>query len=134
MSESRPETLGQMIEHAKQHVQTLPAERVAAEIEAGGVLLIDVREEDERLLEGSLPNAIHVPRGMLELSADPASPLYRQEFNPEGRLILYCSSGSRSALGAYTLLQMGYENVADLEGGMMAWKREGYPVEMVGFG
>ena len=93
-----------------------------------------MREEDERLLEGALPNAIHVPRGMLELSADPASPLCREEFDPGGRLILYCSSGSRSALGAYTLKRMGYEKVAHLEGGMMAWKRHGRSVEVVAFG
>ena len=134
MSESRPDTVARMVAEAKEHVESLPVERVAAEIEGGGVVIIDVREEDERLLEGALPNAMHVPRGMLELSADPDSPLYREEFDPEGRLILYCSSGSRSALGAYTLQRMGYGNVAHLDGGMMEWKRDGRRVEMVGFG
>jgi len=123
-----------MVAEAKEHVENLPGERVAAEIEGGSVIIIDVREEDERLLEGALPNAMHVPRGMLELSADPDSPLYREEFDPGGRLILYCSSGSRSALGAYTLQRMGYGNVAHLDGGMMEWKRDGRRVEMVGFG
>ncbi len=133
MSDLRPDTVARMAAEAKEHVETLPVERVAAEIEGGEALLIDVREEDERLLEGALPNAMHVPRGMLELSADPASPLHREEFDPEGRLILYCSSGSRSALGAYTLKRMGYENVAHLKGGMMGWKRDQRPVEIVGF-
>jgi rhodanese-related sulfurtransferase len=134
MSESRPDTVARMVAEAREHVESLPVERVAAEIEGGGVIIIDVREEDERLLEGALPNAMHVPRGMLELSADPDNPLYREEFEPEGRLILYCSSGSRSALGAYTLQRMGYGNVAHLDGGMMEWKRDGRRVEMVGFG
>ena len=134
MSESRPDTVARMVAEAKEHVESLPVERVAAEIEGGGVVIIDVREEDERLLEGALPNAMHVPRGMLELSADPDSPLNREEFDPEGRLILYCSSGSRSALGAYTLQRMGYGNVAHLDGGLMEWKRDGRRVEMVGFG
>ena len=74
MSDLRPDTVARMVVEAKEHVETLPVERVAAEIEGGEALLIDVREEDERLLEGALPNAMHVPRGMLELSADPASP------------------------------------------------------------
>lgn len=119
MSEShpRPDTVARMVAEANEHVENLSAERVAAEIEGGDVILINVREEDERLLEGAIPNALHVPRGMLELSADPASPLHREEFDPEGRLILCCSSGSRSALGAYTLKRMGYENVAHLKGG-----------------
>ena len=132
-SHPRPDTVARMVAEANEHVENLSAERVAAEIEGGDVILIDVREEDERLLEGAIPNALHIPRGMLELSADPASPLHREEFDPEGRLILYCSSGSRSALGAYTLKRMGYENVAHLKGGMMLWKRDQRPVEIVGF-
>jgi len=132
-SHPRPDTVARMVAEANEHVENLSAERVAAEIEGGDVILIDVREEDERLLEGVIPNALHIPRGMLELSADPASPLHREEFDPEGRLILYCSSGSRSALGAYTLKRMGYENVAHLKGGMMLWKRDQRPIEVVGF-
>jgi rhodanese-related sulfurtransferase len=134
MSESRPDYVARMVAEAKEHVESLPVERVAAEIEGSGVIIIDVREEDERLLEGALPNAMHVPRGMLELSADPDSPRYREEFDPEGRLILYSSSGSRSALGAYTLQRMGDGTVAHLDGGMIEWKRNGRRVEMVGFG
>jgi rhodanese-related sulfurtransferase len=135
VSESHPrlDTVARMVAEANEHVENLSAERVAAEIEGGDVILIDVREEDERLLEGAIPNALRIPRGMLELSADPASPLHREEFDPEGRLILYCSSGSRSALGAYTLKRMGYEHVAHLKGGMMGWKRDQRPVEIVGF-
>ncbi len=66
---------------------------------------------------------LHVPRGMIELSANPTSPLHRQELDPERRIIVYCSSGSRSALAADTLQMMGYENVAHLEGGMMRGRR-----------
>jgi rhodanese-related sulfurtransferase len=70
-----------MVAEAKERVENLSTERVAAEIKTGETtLIIDVREEDERLLEGAIPKAVHVPRGMLELSADPASPLYRAEF------------------------------------------------------
>ena len=133
MSDLRPDTVARMVAEAKEHVETLPVERVAAEIERGEALLIDVREEDERLLEGALPNAMHVPRGMLELSADPASPLHREEFDPEDRLILYCSSGGRSALGAYALKRMDCAKVAHLDGGIMQWKRDGRLVEMIGF-
>ena len=56
MSDSRPDTVARMVAEAKEHVENLPVERVAAEIEGGGVIIIDVREEDERLLEGALPN------------------------------------------------------------------------------
>jgi rhodanese-related sulfurtransferase len=100
MSEIQPKTVKQLIAEARGRVENLSVEQAAAEIEGGDVTLVDVREEDERFLEGAISGSFDVPRGMLELSADPASPLYRQEFNPEGRVIVYCSSGSRSALGA----------------------------------
>ena len=104
------------------------------EIEGGDTILIDLREDDERFLEGTIPNSLHVPRGMIELSADSTSPLHRQELDPERRIIVYCSSGSRSALAADALLGMGYKDVAHLEGGMMAWKADKRPVEEVRFG
>ena len=63
MSESRPDTVARMVAEAKEHVENLPGERVAAEIEGGGVIIIDVCEEDERLLEGALPNAMRMCLG-----------------------------------------------------------------------
>ena len=71
---------------------------------------------------------------MIELSADPTSPLHRHELDPGRRIIVYCSSGSRSAPAADTLQRMGYKEVAHLEGGMMAWKEDKRPVEEVRFG
>jgi rhodanese-related sulfurtransferase len=131
---SRPKTVEQMVAEAKERVQNLSVEEVTDEIDGGDVLLVDLREDDERLLEGAIPDSMHVPRGMVELSADPASPLHREEFDPERRVIVYCSTGSRSALAADTLREMGYENVAHLKGGMMAWKQADRDVETIGFG
>ena len=134
MSGSRLKTVRQMVAEARERIQSLSVEEVASEIEAGDVLLVDLREDDERILEGTIPGSMHVPRGMIELSADPTSPLHRREFDPERRVIVYCSSGSRSALAADTLQGMGYEDVAHLEGGLMAWKQDKGPVEGVSFG
>ena len=134
MPEPHPKTVEQMVAEAEGRVENLPVDLAAAEIEDGSATLIDVREDDERLLEGAIPGAVHVPRGMLELAADPASPLHREELDPTLRVILYCSSGSRSALAADTLGLMGYANAAHISGGMMAWKRDGHPVEEIGFG
>jgi rhodanese-related sulfurtransferase len=131
---SRLKTVKQMVAEARERTQSLSAEEVATEIESGDALLVDLREEDERFLEGAIPSSMHVPRGMIELSADPTSPLHREEFDPERRIIVYCSSGSRSALAADTLQGMGYEDVAHLEGGMMAWKEDKRAVEEVRFG
>jgi rhodanese-related sulfurtransferase len=66
---------------------------------------------------------------MLEFYADPTSPYHRAEFEPARRLILHCAAGGRSALAADTLQQMGYTDVAHLDGGFTAWKQAGRPVE-----
>ena len=50
-------------------------------------------------------------------------------FAPNGRMILHCASGGRSALAVETLKTMGYANVAHLDGGFNAWKAAGHPVE-----
>src|SRR3712207_157462 len=134
MSEQRLKTVKQMVAEARERIHALSVEQVATEIEEGDALLVDLRENDERFLEGTIPNSLHVPRGMIELSVDPTSPFYRREFDPERRVIVYCFSGSRSALAADTLQGMGYEDVAHLEGGMMAWKEDKRAVEEVRFG
>ena len=59
---------------------------------------------------------------LLEFKADPDSPVYENDLNPEDRLILYCGTGGRSALAAKTLFDMGYRDVSSLAGGYAAWK------------
>jgi rhodanese-related sulfurtransferase len=66
---------------------------------------------------------------MLEFYADPSSPYHMDAFDSEKRIILQCAAGGRSALAADTLQQMGFQNVANLDGGFTAWKEAGQPVE-----
>jgi rhodanese-related sulfurtransferase len=82
---------------------------------------VDLREPDEVANSGTIPGAVHAPRGMLEFYADPASPYHRAEFDPARRTILYCASGGRSALAVEALQQLGYGQVAHLDGGFKAW-------------
>lgn len=131
MSESQPKAAAEMVAEAKGRVENLTPEQVATELDAGSVTLVDIREDDERLQNGAIPNAVRAPRGMLEFWADPTSPYHREEFDPARRTILYCASGGRSALAADTLQGMGYGNVAHLDGGFKGWKEGGNPVEEV---
>jgi len=124
----QPKTAAQLVQEAKQRVENLSAERVAAELDQGDTLLIDLREPNEQAQHGMIPGAISAPRGMLEFWADPTSPYHRQEFDPQRRIILHCASGGRSALAADTLQQLGYSNVAHLAGGLQAWAEEGRPI------
>ena len=131
MSEAQSKAAAEMVAEAKGRVENLTPEQVAAEIEGGGVVLVDIREDDERQRDGAIPGAVRAPRGMLEFWADPTSPYHREEFDPARRTVLYCASGGRSALAADTLQGMGYGNVAHLDGGIKGWREGGHPVEEV---
>lgn len=122
-------TVSDMVKEAKSRVENLTPDQVAAELASGDVVLIDVREPGERQQNGVIAGAVEAPRGMLEFWADASSPYHRPEFDPDRRIIVHCASGGRSALAADVLQQMGYGNVAHLDGGFAAWKAAGQPVE-----
>ena len=121
-------TTAHLIAEAKGRIENLSPAAVAAELEGGDVLLVDVREAEE-WRQGSIPGAIHTSRGMLEFSADPTSAYYRPGFDPAGRIILFCASGGRSALAADMLQILGYDRIAHLDGGLKAWRDAGLTVE-----
>lgn len=115
------------IQNAKEEIENLGAAEVAAELAGGEVLLLDLREPQETEL-GIIPGALLTPRGMLEFYADPATKYHIEELRPDRRVIVYCAAGARSALAAKTLKDLGYRDVAHLEGGFGAWQAEGHEV------
>lgn len=117
-----------MVAQAKARVESLDPAAVAEEVERGAVL-VDLREDSEVAVAGRIPGSVHVPRGMLEFRADTTSPYHDVALDPGERIILYCAVGARSALGAATLQEMGYPNVAHLGGGIKAWAKQGNPIE-----
>jgi rhodanese-related sulfurtransferase len=84
-------------------------------------VLIDCREPNEWAL-GHIPGAVLIPRGLLEQNIERAAARDR-------KIILYCAAGNRSALGADTLQQMGYTDVASMAGGIRAWVDAGGELE-----
>ena len=115
-------TISERVAQAKGRIDNLTPEEVVEEIEAGA-LLVDLREPGELESDGMIEGAVHAPRGMLEFYADPTSPYHREEFDPTRRTVLYCASGGRSALGAVALEDLGYTDVAHLDGGIKAWRQ-----------
>ncbi len=119
----------ELVKEAKQQIENLTPQQVSQELSGGNVVLIDIREAEELKQNGKIAQSVHASRGMLEFYADPSLPYYKPEFDKSKRIILQCASGGRSALAAVTLQQMGYENVAHLDGGLKAWKEAGLPTE-----
>jgi rhodanese-related sulfurtransferase len=116
----------EMIGEARAEIELVSPDAVSKELATGGPVIVDVREpiEWERHIEG----ALQVPRGLLEFVVDPASPRYNPELEPTRRVIVYCASGARAALATHTLKTMGYQNVANLDGGLKGWIAAGLPV------
>ena len=85
------------------------------------VTVVDVREGDE-WRAGHLPDAIHIPRGYLELQVD------EKLTDKDAPVLLYCAGGLRSALASTTLRQLGYSDVRHMLRGFTGWKDQGYEV------
>jgi molybdopterin/thiamine biosynthesis adenylyltransferase/rhodanese-related sulfurtransferase len=90
----------------------------AAAAVSGQALFLDVREADE-YAQGAVPGALHIPRGMLELQVEGRVP------DKDRKIVVYCAGGTRSALAAQALGQLGYSDVASMAGGFNKWKDEG---------
>lgn len=117
-----------LVEEARQQIDNLSPDQVTEELSQGHVTLVDIREGEELALAGFIGGSVHVPRGFLEFYADPSLPTYRHDLDRNNRIVLYCSTGLRSALAAASLKQMGYEHIAHLDGGLKAWKDSGKQV------
>ena len=91
------------------------------EIEGGEVVLIDTREPHE-YQEAHLQGGKLVPPGLLAEEIAAAAP------DKSARTILYCRTGSRSALAAAQMQKLGYEDVASMAGGIVLWQEQGLPV------
>ena len=82
--------------------------------------VIDVREGTEILETGSIANAINIPRGLIEMKLAPTNDDKR--LNANTPIIVYCGGGSRASLAGKTLMELGFKNVQNLEGGYRGWK------------
>lgn len=92
-------------------------------------LLLDLREIQELVDQGTIPGAKHCPRGMLEFWADTNSPYSRDWFEENRRTVVFCAGGGRSVYAVKALEDMGFTNVAHLKPGFGGWKAAGEDIE-----
>jgi sulfur-carrier protein adenylyltransferase/sulfurtransferase len=105
-----------MLSQAKREI--VEVDTAAADAVRDQALFLDVREADE-YAQGAVPGALHLPRGFLELQVEGRVP------DKDRKIVVYCAGGTRSALAAQALGQLGYSDVASLAGGFNRWKDEG---------
>ena len=82
--------------------------------------VIDVREGTEIEETGSIANAVNIPRGLIEIKLTPSND--DKGLNANTPIIVYCGGGSRASLAGKTLIELGFKNVQNLQGGFRGWK------------
>ncbi len=108
----------ELLNEAKSHIREVtPADVVDL---VGTATFLDVREPDE-YEQGTVPGAIHIPRGHLEFQVE------GRLLEKDAQIVVYCAGGVRSAFATKTLLDLGYSDVVSVDGGFNRWKDEGRP-------
>ena len=118
-----------LVEEAKKFIETLSSDKAKKLFEKKEITLIDVRDIRELWKDGTIENSKHIPRGMLEFWLDPESKYYKKnKIKDVKKMVLFCALGWRSALATKSLVDMGFKNVAHVEGGFESLKKSGLKV------
>ena len=118
-----------LVEEAQKNIEKLKPSDVKSLIEKKEITLIDVRDIRELWKEGTVENSKHIPRGMLEFWLDPKSSYYKlNKIKDVKKMVLFCALGWRSALATKSLVDMGFKNVAHVDGGFDALKKNGFNI------
>jgi rhodanese-related sulfurtransferase len=118
-----PTTYTDLMADVRKRTRQVSLEELKRRIDAGEKLtLLDVREKDE-WRAGYIPGAVSIPRGFLEIQAEQKLP------DKNARIVAYCAGGTRSALAAATLQELGYAHVETANPGFVRWKDLGWPME-----
>ncbi|MGF6947793.1 rhodanese-related sulfurtransferase [Neobacillus sp. B4I6] len=126
-------TFIQMVAEAREDVPGISSAAAREKIQENpDTLVIDVQDAADAGACGLIPSSVNISLGMLPIRADLELPdhLRNAELADRNRPVLVtCGAGGQAALGAYVLKQMGFTDVAYIEGGTTAWKSAGFEVE-----
>ena len=101
-------------------VKEIDASGLKARLDAGeDIALIDIRSDAE-IAQGILPSAEHLAMHLI--------PLRMHDLPKDKDVVLYCRSGARSYHACNFLGQQGIDNVINLQGGIIAWARQGFDI------
>jgi len=92
------------------------------------ILLVDLRETNERAKHGMLEGALHTPYPSVEESLKPGGMLREVAAATGRRVVFFCAFGERSAMAVAAAKEAGLANTAHIAGGIDAWKKAGGPV------
>lgn len=118
-----PTTYTDLIATARKETREVSLDELKKRLDAKEPLtLLDVREKEE-YRAGYIPGAVSIPRGFLEIQVEGRLP------DKKAKVIAYCAGGTRSALAAKTLAELGYTDVETANPGFVRWKDLGFPID-----
>jgi rhodanese-related sulfurtransferase len=122
-------SIDQVLSAARARLRRLSPDEAHEAVTKGEAMLVDIRPESQRAIEGSIAGALVVERNVLEWRFDPASsgrlPIATDHDLP---VILFCSEGYASSLAAAALKDLGLSRATDMVGGFHAWRAMGLPI------
>ena len=119
-------TIDDVLDEARSRLVRLSPHQVLDAVGHGAVL-VDIRPERQRVVEGEIPGALLVERNVLEWRFDPASPARLAIASYDLQVVVVCSEGYTSSLAAASLQDLGVRRATDLEGGFREWRAAGLP-------
>jgi rhodanese-related sulfurtransferase len=126
-------TFMQMVAEAEAEVPGIDVAEAERRLrEDPNTVVVDVRDFAARRASGMVAGALPISSGSLPIAADTEVPEDWRDPRLQDRsrpVITVCDLGPMSAIAAKTLKEMGFQNVAYLEGGTQAWKEAGLPTE-----
>ena len=105
-------------------IEHISASDAKKKLNDSNVQFIDVRDK-ESYSKGTIGNAIHLDRGLLEFYLADGSPLENDTFkkNPDKEYLVFCGLGGQGTLATKTMKDMGVKNVKNISGGMAEWDK-----------
>ena len=122
-------SIEQVLSAARARLRRLSPDEAHEAVSATEAILVDIRPDGQRAIEGSIEGAFIVERNVLEWRFDPAShsrlPIAT---NHDLQMIVFCSECYASSLAAVALQDLGLSHATDMVGGFQAWRATGLPI------
>ncbi|MCA1217457.1 rhodanese-like domain-containing protein [Streptomyces sp. 8L] len=125
-----PASIEEVLDRARTGLRRIGPVEARRAVREDGALLVDIRYQQQRERDGTIPGALQIERNELEWRLDPrGSHKIPEATDHDRRIVVFCNEGYASSLAAASLQQLGLHRATDLEGGFQAWREAGLPVE-----
>ncbi len=122
-------SIEQVLSRARARLRRLSPDEAYEAVDKTEAILVDIRPESQRAIEGKIAGALVVERNVLEWRFDPASSTRLPVATDHDlQVIVFCSEGYTSSLAAAALKDLGLYRATDMVGGFHAWRAAGLPI------